>query len=234
MKNCYVSTFTSGLSSLVNQLIMKEILDAEIVQCFDGMIIYKTKEIDKVRKLKFINNTFLLLGLQKTNCNVSFDSEMHKLIQRLNLNFQVIKEHIWHLKKTNFKIMTIDKNKPVSIDYSVINNLEKTISSKLNLHLNKRNPDLEFVFLRRTEGIMLFMLKLAYNRVTEKKLTRGELRPELAYLMVSLADLNENKIVMDPFCGHGSIPKQIVKNFSYNMCFASDNNECLVAKLKKE
>ena len=234
MKNCYASTFISGLSSVVQQLIIKEIPDVEIIQIFDGIIIYKTQEFDKVRKLKFTNNTFLLLGLQKTNCGIPFNNEMHKLIKRLNINFKVIKEHIQPLKKNNFKIMTIDKNKPVSIDYRIIDSLENVISSNLNIHLNKRNPDLEFIFLRRTEGIMLFMLKLTYNRITEKKLAQGELRPELAYLLVSLAKLNENKIVMDPFCGHGSIPKQIVKNFKYNMCFASDNNEELVTKLKKE
>lgn len=234
MKNCYVSTFISGLSSVIRQLIIKEIADVEIIQVFDGLIIYKTKDLDKVCKLKFVNNTFLLLGLQKTNLDTSFNNEMSKLVKRLNLNFLVIKEHIKPLKKKNFKIMAIDKNRPVSIDYRITNNLESIISSKLNIYINKRNPDLEFIFLRRTEGIMLFMLKLTYNRVTEKKLAQGELRPELAYLMVSFANLNENKIVMDPFCGYGSIPKQIVKNFKYNMCFASDNNEELIKKLKKE
>ena len=39
---------------------------------------------------------------------------------------------------------------------------------------------------------------------------------------------------MDMFCGQGSIPKQIVKHFKYNMVFASDNNEENILTLKKE
>ena len=78
------------------------------------------------------------------------------------------------------------------------------------------------------------MLKLTYNRITEKSLQKGELRPELAYILAVLANLDSNKIVMDPFCGHGSIPRQIVKNFKYNMCFASDNDEELVKLFKNE
>ena len=94
----------------MNSTKFKEITDVEIIQVFDGLIIYKTKDLDKVCKLKFVNNTFLLLGLQKTNLDTSFNNEMSKLVKRLNLNFSVIKEHIKPLKKKNFKIMAIDKN----------------------------------------------------------------------------------------------------------------------------
>ena len=138
---------------------------------------------------------------------------MNNLTQRLNLNFDVIKNHIKKLKKRSFKILAIDKNQPVSINYNIINRLEHEISDNIGAFVNKRNPDLEFIFLRRTEGLMLFMLKLTYNRITEKSLQKGELRPELAYILAVLANLDSNKIVMDPFCGHGSIPRQIVKNF---------------------
>ena len=234
MKNCYVSTFISGLSEIVNNLIVKELLDVEIIQTFDGMIIYKTANHDKISKLKFVNNTFLLLGLKRNKVDKSFNDDMWELVQKLNLNFTIIKNHIKSLKKRNFKILTVDKNQPVSINYKLIEKLEKTIENNLKVNLNKRNPDLEFTFLRRSEGIMLFMLKLTYNRMTEKQLQKGELRPELAYSLVSLANLNEDKIIMDPFCGHGSIPKQIVKNFKYNMCFASDNDETMIQKLKNE
>lgn len=234
MKNCYVSTFISGLSEIVNSLIMKELPDVEIIQTFDGMIIYKTSNLDKKSQLKFINNTFLLLGLKRITAENSFNDDMRDLIKKLNLNYVIIKKHIKSLKKRNFKILTIDKNQPVSINYKLIEKLEKNIENNLNVYLNKRNPDLEFTFLRRSEGIMLFMLKLTYNRMTEKQLHKGELRPELAYSLVSLANLNEDKIIMDPFCGYGSIPKQIVKNYKYNMCFASDNDEIMIQKLKNE
>ena len=60
MPNCPFTfiDFISGLSSVIWQLIIKEIADVEIIQIFDGLIIYKTKDLDKVSKLKFVNNTF--------------------------------------------------------------------------------------------------------------------------------------------------------------------------------
>ena len=234
MKNYYVSTFISGLSKVVEQNLKQKISDIEIIKTFDGIIIYKSNETSKIMNLKFINNTFLLLGLKKSKIGTNFNAEMNELQKKLNLNFDVIKNHIKTLKNQSFKIMAIDKNQPVSINYKIINNLEKSISKNLNIHVNTKKPNLEFIFLRRTEELMLFMLKLTYNRVTEKKLFKGELRPELAYLLASLANLDENKIVIDPFCGHGAIPRQIVKNLKYNMCFASDIDEDLIKKFKNE
>ncbi len=234
MKNCYVSTFISGLSDLIKNLLEKELSDVEIVELFDGMVIYKTVYIDKVNKLKFVNNSFLLIGHMNIYGNNNFNDDMNDLLKKIKLNYSLIREHLKNYKKYSFKILTIDKNQPVSINYKLINRLENDISNNLNLKLNKRNPDLEFLIIRRSEGIILFMLKLTYNRITEKTLHRGELRPELAYCLASLTDLDESKIVMDPFCGYGSIPKQIIKNFKYNMCFASDNNDSLVQELRHE
>ncbi len=233
MKNCYVSTFISGLSNFVEDRIKTDFSDVEIIQVLDGLIIYKTSDKEKVLGLKYVNNTFLLLGLLKSNGS-TFNNEMNDLTQRLNLNFDVIKNHIKRLKKRSFKILAIDKNQPVSINYNIISRLEHKISNNIGAFVNKRKPDLEFIFLRRTEGLMLFMLKLTYNRITERSLQKGELRPELAYTLAALANLDSNKIVMDPFCGHGAIPRQIVKNFNYNMCFASDNDEELVKTFKNE
>lgn len=234
MKNCYVSTFISGLSNIVERNLKKEISDIEIIKILDGMIIYKTEELEKVEKLKFVNNSFLLLGLKKSAVDENFNNTMNNVIQHLKLNFNIIKNHLKNIKSRNFKILAIDKNQPISINYKIINRLEKEIENNLKIYVNKRNPDLEFIFLRRSEGLMLFMMKLTYNRITEKQLNKGELRPELAYNLISLANLNKDKIVMDPFCGYGSIPKQVVKNFKYNMFFASDINEQLVQKLKNE
>lgn len=81
---------------------------------------------------------------------------------------------------------------------------------------------------------MLCLLKLSNNRITEKNLQQGTLRPELAYSLSRIAGIKENDIVMDMFCGFGSIPKAIIKHYKYNMIFASDIDEEKIVLLKKE
>lgn len=194
LKNCYVSTFISGLSSAIEKELTNKIKDVEIIKIFDGLIIYKTHEY--IDKLPFFNNTFLLLGLKQSNLLDSFNNEMNNLIKKLNINFKELKKYL-SLKQKSFKIIAIDRNQPTKINYNIVQNLEMEISKNLNIKVNTRKPDLEFIFLKRSEGFMLFMLKLTYNRKTEKSLAKGELRPELAYILASLASLNKNKIVMD-------------------------------------
>ena len=81
---------------------------------------------------------------------------------------------------------------------------------------------------------MLCLMKLTNNRVTEKHLNQGTLRPELAYSLSRIANIQKDDIVMDMFCGYGSIPKAVLKHFKYNMMFASDIDEEKITALKNE
>lgn len=112
--------------------------------------------------------------------------------------------------------------------------IEKKICKELNLNLGMRKHNLDFVLSRRSENIVLFMLKLNYNRLTEKNLIKGSLRPELAYSLCKLADIEKKDVCLDMFCGSLSICKQATKHFKYNMFFNSDINVELIKKFKKE
>lgn len=234
MEKTYVSTFISGFQKLVERNIINIFKDVEIIKVYDGLIIYKTKQHDKVLKLPFINNTYLYLGMTSSSINSKLDNEISKIIKSVKIDFNTIKYVLNHKKYRNFKILTLDKNQPVKTDFKILENLESKIITNMNITLNTKNPDIDFIFLRRTEGDVLFLLKLTYDRISEKQLSKGSLRPELAYLLLTLADIKDTDIVMDPFCGSGSIPKQLVKYFKYNMCFASDIDDDSIEKLKTE
>ena len=57
---------------------------------------------------------------------------------------------------------------------------------------------------------------------TEKNLNKGELRPEIAYLICSFAGIQSDDVVLEPFCGYGSIPVQLAKRFNCSKIYASD------------
>lgn len=82
--------------------------------------------------------------------------------------------------------------------------------------------------------MMYLLVKLSYSRVTEKILEKGALRPEVSYLLSSLANIKETDVILDPFAGSGAIPKEIIKYYKYNMIFASELDEVKYNKLKKE
>lgn len=228
----YAATFTTGFSKTVEERIKNTIDNCEVLIVYDGLIVFKTDQSLLNVKIPFLNNIYNVIGIAKVDSESDFNNCLQQFVKRIRLEPKIINKFI--KKNSDFKIMNIDKNQPVSINFKIIEPLENEIKSKFNLKFNKKNPKTEFVVLRRRENVMLFMLKISYNRQTEKNLHKGELRPELANLMISQIYLNNSSIVMDPFCGHGAIPKEIIKNFNYNMCFASDNDDDLISKLKKQ
>lgn len=221
----YLSTFISGFQKPIKYLLKQNIKDSKIKIIFDGAIVYRTNSsIDKIKQLKFFNNTFFIIkqfpNLKSKN---SFDYMM-KSISKLKDLGKIIKSFLSHQNKT-FKIMASDENKFVSSDKNLLQRIENKISheTKNKLRFSLRKPDIEFWFLKRREKIGFFLLRLTKNKLS--KLERGELRPELAYILCSLSKPNKKDIFLDPFAGHGSIPITRAKYFASNLIFASDKIE---------
>lgn len=233
---CFASTYPSGLGSKIEKWIKQEFNDVNIVFNFDGLIVYKTN--CEFKKVPFFNNTFIVLAYSKCK-GKDFEFDTLNLINRKSFDFESISKILnnLNLKRKNnntFKILTLDKNQPTKIDYKILKPIEKEIEKTTGLKLGEKQHDFDFIINRRSENIILFMFKLTYDRKTEKNLAQGSLRPEIANIMCKLAEINENDICMDMFCGSGAIPKEIIKNFKYNMVFASDNDTEKINKLKKE
>lgn len=224
----YVGTFISGFEDSINKLLKEKISDIEILEIYSGLVIFSTNS--NIERLPFFNNVYLLIN--KINYkNDNFNNNIKDVV-KTNINYSNLKKYISEKNKT-FKIKAFKENQPTKFDYRIVSNVENNI--KDNLHLRVSNtPNNEFIIQQRSEGIILFMLKISSNRLTEKDIAKGSLRPEMSYLIVSLANLTSTDIVLDPFFGSGSIPKTIVKHFNYNMCFASELSHECVESLKKE
>lgn len=227
------STFISGFENIVEDLLKRKLSNINIQKIYDGLIIYKTEKLEQAKALPFFNNTYFVISQAKTNNTIDINSSIQDLLKQTNLNHKVL-NYLKPKNKKDFKIIAFDKNQPTAINYKLVKNLEINLCQALNLKVGQRKHDIDIAFVRRSENIILLLMKLTYNRATEKSLSKGELRPELAYFMSYLADIQPSDLILDPFCGHGAIPKEIIKHFNYNIVFASDNNEELIANLKKE
>lgn len=230
----YASSYISGFSKVVETFLKSHIKDVKIIENIDGLIVYKTSKILNLKELYCFNNTFLVFGIEKTDSTQPLVKSISSISKKIVINPDIINNNINLKLKSNFKILCIDKNQPTSVDYSFLIPIERQIQSKCKLEVGYRKHDLDFIFMRRSENIIIFALKLTYNRITEKQLHGGTLRPELAYIMAYISDISSSDIIIDPFCGYGAIPKEIVKHFDYNMIFASDINETLINQLKLE
>jgi len=217
----YLSTFISGFQKLIKKILKQSIKDAKISLLLDGAVVYKTNSsIDKLKQLKFFNNTFLIIKqFPNLKTKKPFDYMM-KSISNLEDLGKRIKPFLNNSNRF-FRIMTSDENRFISSDKNLLRKIEEKIMSikKSKLKFSLYKTDTEFWFLKRRENIGFFLLRLTKNK---SKLEKGELRPELAYILCYLSEPNKNDIFLDPFAGHGAIPIKRAKYFASNMIFASD------------
>lgn len=227
----YYSTFVTGTQEIIPAVLKQKLKDVRIDTVLDGLIVYRTAEsVEKIKNLRFFNNTFALLFQTKGKTSVE------KLVKTVLGNKDVlsgIPKVIFKNKRT-FRVIASDENETVSINRNLLIKAEDTISRKLKLKTNRSLPDLEFWFLKRSEGYGFIGIRITKTPNYEKTLHKGELRPELAHLMCIMGDLKQSDVVLDPFAGYGSIPIECAKSFKVKNIIASEKDKEIFKLLEKE
>lgn len=224
----YFSTFISGFEKVIKELIVNYLDNIKIYLLLDGLIVYSTtSSIEKVRKLRFLNNSFLLLKL--------FDKDKFITIEKIIK--QVLDEEIilpvrlprnWR----RFRIITSCENRFISVNNRLIADFEEIIRKNFGLKPNRRSPQVEFWFLSRREGYGFFGMRLYKKQDYSIPLEKGELRPELANLLCEISQPSKNDYLLDPFAGSGAISIERARSFLFKQILAGDNNNEIVKRLK--
>lgn len=227
--NTYFSTFTTGFSDVIKEVLPKILDDFTIELIKDGLIIYKTSSpIERIKSVPYFNNSFLVIKyFPKLEANPI--KQMFKQVLNDPGLENVISKSI-SKKRTTFRIIAKDEQM-VSVDKNILTNLERKLSRINNLVVDRTLPQIEFWFMIRREGYGLFGLRLTKRPNYEKTLEKGELYPEFAAILCLLSEPSREDIFLDPFCGYGSIPMQRVKNFPYKQVLASDIDPKLTNRL---
>lgn len=230
----FYSTFTTGFADVVKKTIKEQLPSIKVKQLLDGLIIYQTDySLSKINNIRFFNNSFLLLNQIKYPKNSRIEQIVKILFNKSQLeNFNQIR---LVTKSRTFRVIISKENQLISISPATITRFEKRLSRTFHLKPNRSNPDLEFWFLIRREGIGLFGLRITHTgRKKVYKRAKGELRKELAHLLCLISEPNKNDVFLDPFCGSGAIPLERIKSFPFKQVLMGDKNIKLVKKLKRK
>lgn len=197
------ATFVTGLQEPVACWVTEE--KHHVRQILDGAVLYDARQ--KKEPLPCFFNTFTVLETAK---NQTVEQLMKKILGK-PIKYQ--------RKRGSFRIVTSKENQLISVDNKLRGSVEKMISAQTGLIPDRRGGGREFWFLERSEGLTLFMERHIQpvsrtNRLNSNRLNsgpsiikKGELRPELAYSLNRLAEPTQDDVMLDPFCGHGAIPR---------------------------
>ena len=220
----YISTFLTGFQDVVAEDLVKRIPKCKILNAFDGLIHYKYDGNSRdLEKITYFNNTFFVLKTMKGK-GLNFNS----------LVGTVSSENKYYLiNKGTFRVRFINENQFAKVETNIARKAEDTVLRNSKLKIDRVSPSTEIWYSIRREGFAFCGQLISKREFTEKNLHKGELRPELAYLLCSFANASKEDVVCDPFCGYGSIPVQLTKNFPYKRLFAFDIDGEKISILKE-
>ena len=209
----FISSFITGFQHIVEKNLPQILAGVKILHVFDGLIHYQyAGDSQNLDKIIYFNNTFFVLKTMKGK-GLNFPS----------LVGAVSSEKKYYLiNKGTFRVRFQNENQFVKVDKNISKKAEETVLHNSKLHLDRLSPTTEIWYSIRREGFAFCGQLISKREFTEKNLNKGELRPEIAYLICCYADLNQDDVVAEPFCGYGSIPVQLIKKFRFQKLFASD------------
>lgn len=221
----FVSTFTTGFKKVVEKNLPEIVSGCKILNIYDGIVHYKFNgNSHDLEKVVYFNNTFFVI---KSWCN--FSGNFSTMVNDFcNENKYLL------ISKGSFRTRFVRENQFEKVDKKLVIKVEENVLKRSKLKIDRVSPSTEIWFNIRREGFAFCGQLISKREFTEKNLNKGELRPELAYLMCCFAEINENDVIAEPFCGYGSIPIQLAKKFHFLHLYVSDIDEEKITALKEK
>ena len=221
----FVSTFTTGFKKVVEKNLPEIVSGCKILNIYDGIVHYKFNgNSHDLEKVVYFNNTFFVIKSWR-NFSGNFSTMVNDFC---NENKYLL------ISKGSFRTRFVRENQFEKVDKKLVIKVEENVLKRSKLKIDRVSPSTEIWFNIRREGFAFCGQLISKREFTEKNLNKGELRPELAYLMCCFAEINENDVIAEPFCGYGSIPIQLAKKFHFLHLYVSDIDEEKITALKEK
>ena len=209
----FISSFITGFQDVVSADLPRRLPGVKILNCYDGLIHYRFDgDSHQLERIIYFNNTFFVLKTMKGK-GLNFPSLIGSVCSSKNY---------FLVNKGSFRVRFQQENQFAKVDKNLSRRAEEYVLANSKLKLDRLSPTNEIWFSIRREGFAFCGELISRREFTEKNLNKGELRPEIAYLICCYAEIQPQDVVLDPFCGYGSIPRQLEKRFPCQKIYASD------------
>ncbi|MBO4758501.1 MAG: methyltransferase [Spirochaetaceae bacterium] len=209
----FISSFITGFQSVVKNDLSLRFPSLKIINLFDGLVHYRFDgDSRELEKIIYFNNTFFVLKTMKGK-NLNFPQLVNSVCTSKNY---------FLVNKGSFRVRFQNENQFAKVDKNYTRRAEEYVLKNSKLKLDRLSPTNEVWFSIRREGFAFCGELISKREFTEKNLNKGELRPEIAYLICCFAGIKPDDTVLEPFCGYGAIPVQLAKKFRFQKLFVSD------------
>lgn len=226
----YFATFAPGFEGIVGNLLARALPESVPVAVSSGMALFDYPgDPARTSDAVFFNNVFFVVQEWRTS-GIPFPELVRTAAKNNRLAGLAGELRLPGVR--TFRVRYSKENQFCSVDKKTMDDAERYISRCTGLAADRLNPDMEFWFLTRREGLSFFAARLTDKQSTEKYLKQGELRPEIVQLLVGLARASpDDAVILDPFAGHGSIPARLADLCPGSRLLVSDIDPALANAL---
>ena len=134
----YFSTFLTGLSEPVLEMMQDRISDLKVVKAVDGLVIYRTQSKGKyLKKLPFLTNTFEVLDwVPQAKSLLAFAETLPRKLNKGQFRGN-------YDPRNTFKLMVLDKNQPSALPRGLHQRIAQKITALTGLKENRQKGDFE-------------------------------------------------------------------------------------------
>lgn len=179
---------------------------------------------------RFFNNSFVLLKFFK-KLGADPINQMLKETVRDSGVWKNIPSSL-PPKARAFKVVTSLENQMVSPNQRLLKELESRIARASGLPFRHEEYATEFWLLARREGVGFFGVRMTYPRPEDVHLAKGQLRPQLAYILCLLSEPDRRDVFLDPFAGSGAIALERARSFVFQKIIVAEKDAHLAKRLK--
>jgi predicted RNA methylase len=201
----YYATVPSGFETIAADGLLGGVLpEVHIAEVLDGALLLETPALSqRLTRIGIFQNVFNVLHSTRKLREKAVPAMMSALA-RMGVGAGLIRASVPRSART-FRVVTSKENRLVRVNPELRRQVERRFSRVSGLSVSPAAADVELWFLERREPRGYVLLRVGRRRATEKRLHRGQLRPEVAHLLCLASGPAADDVFLDPFCGFGSI-----------------------------
>ena len=189
------------------------------IRIYDGAVTFSRRNAPE---LLCATNLFLILAEFKSSGMADAAAKMPRLRYDLPGYASGI------IRGKTFRIVTMDCGKLRPVPDELLRAAERSFSGRMRIKAERSSPGVEIWVNRRGNGETFLMLRVTKRRDFARTLKQGELRPDVAHIMLYAAGTRKNGVIADPFGGWGAISSAALDAGGYAQIHTGDmNGKCV-------
>lgn len=227
----YLATFAAGFEGIVPSYLARS-LASGVVASGGAALFRLAGSVDGAARLSAFSNVFLVVAEYRGK-GIDFARMVRGEPARAEAIDPIARE-LARRGVRSFRVRFSREGRFEPVEPRLVAEAESQVREAFGVRDDRTRPDAEFWYMIRRDGGAYFLWRLTDRAEEERAPAPGELRADLARLIVAhaLNGIDDPRAALDPFAGSGSLPRALAELCPTARVLASDSDSAKVVAMR--